>query len=183
MLQSIGELILSNDAQVEELQKLPDGPKSKEVIEMQALELARSYYHFIWAKCSEREKLTLFHLAKDGFLNSEHPELPSLLQKKLIKIDRNLQLMNNSFRNFVLEISDEENVVEFETKGPTSLWSKYALPIGIRLLVVGLGLIATQDELREGLLSIPALLPVVLTLPKLINLFQSGKSGISSVQG
>src|SRR5262249_14845295 len=73
----------------------------QEELTTEVLARARAYYRALWATCSKEEKMALFDLAQDGFVNATHPVLQRLGQHRLIVRDPRLRLMNESFRRFV----------------------------------------------------------------------------------
>ncbi len=115
-------------------------------------------YRAWWSICSDTEKLALFHLATDRFLNSQNPGVRTLLQKNLIRLNPDLQMINESFRQFILTVCEEEEISLLERKGPTSTWRKLVWPMGGFIILLAVFLISTQQDFRGLVLAfIPAL--------------------------
>ena len=64
---------------------------------------ADSYFHSLWRYCSISEKLTLIHVAEEGFANPYLNTVERLVDKGLLVFDPNLKLMSKEFERFVLE--------------------------------------------------------------------------------
>lgn len=131
----------------------------EDVVVPPALDLARPYYEGIWETCSDDEKLALFHLAKHRFLHSKNPELRVLMQKKLILREPDLRMLNESFRRFVLEKGEQEEIDLLEQRGPASIWSIVSRPMSFSLLTVMIFLLATQEHLRTVTMGFLTMLP------------------------
>ena len=144
-------------------------------------EMAHCYYQAIWESCSQSEKLTLFHLAKYGFLESKNRQMRMLRNKGLIVGGPYLTLLNESFKRYVLKQSQQEDIARLEELGPRSSWSVSVYPLIAGLLLIVLFLLSTQEAFRSVSLAflsvIPALLPV---LPKILSLGLGGKSATQS---
>src|SRR5205809_384076 len=119
---------------------------NREELVLEVLERARAYYRALWATCSREEKLALFDLAQDGFVNARSMVLRRLLEKELILRDPDLQLMNKSFRRFVRESESLEKVSSL-WEGAWSPWPAVRRTLIGGVSVVALIVFLTQPQL------------------------------------
>jgi hypothetical protein len=168
-LQSIGEGI-ANQRNIST--QTPEG------VTRQVFVQAMPYYKSIWRVCSDDEKLTLSHLAHDGLLSSNDPDLERLMKKGLIVREPAVRLMNESFKCFVLGVEDGEAMAECEAKAKkSSNWEVLKVPLSIGVASVIVFLLLTQREIYNSALPIiTAITAGVPTFFKLISVF-SGDSG------
>ena len=143
----------------------------------QFLQIGWPYYQALWQSCSLSEKLALFHLALDGYLHADNPELTSLSQKGLVRLEPDLQLMNDSFRQFVLHLGSNLQLSKWEKQATQDTWGRLKWPF---LMIFG-GIILffffTQQEFKNSFITLISLLPILLpALPELPFLFSQQKS-------
>jgi hypothetical protein len=86
------------------------------------------YYQSLWESCSVPEKLALYHVASDGYLHTHNPELVGLCQKGLLRLDPDIQLLNESFRSFVMEIATNTGIAEWEAGDSPDTWARLKYP-------------------------------------------------------
>jgi len=55
----------------------------------------------VWKECTVEEKIALYDLATDGFLNSKNRSISSLLKRGLLSFSA-LRVANDSFRDVIL---------------------------------------------------------------------------------
>ncbi len=123
------------------------------------------------------ERLTLFHLAKYGFLDSRNRQHRILRHKGIIVGGPCLTLLNESFKRYVLKQSQQEEIARLEELGPRSSWSVLVYPLIAGLLLIVLFLISTQEEFRSVSFAFLSIIPVLLPhLPKILGLGLGGKS-------
>ena len=132
---------------------------------------ATTYYKFVWESCTPHEKLTLAHVARDGFLSPNDPDLPKLLRRRLIVLKPEVRLMNKSFRLFVLVQSrNDEDVIRTEGEArSSSSWQYLKVALSVPVIVVMVFLFATQRDLYNSMLV--ALTSIVGGLPVIFNFF------------
>ena len=139
------------------------------------------YYRSLWESCSGHEKLALYHVASDGYLHTHNPELMALCQKGLLRLNPDIQLLNASFRSFVLEIATKTRVAEWEEGTISDTWARLKYPFLLVFGVIVVFLFATQQEFKNSFITLISLLPVLLpALPELPLLFSGQKSTNSS---
>ncbi|MDF9798631.1 hypothetical protein OKW21_003894 [Catalinimonas alkaloidigena] len=112
----------------------------KEEIILKIQSMAQPFYFSLWNTCSKEEKYLLYDLAMDGFVNTQNERgLKKLLEKGLIYYHESLQVMNESFRNFILStIKESESLAmekELRRSGTWSLYSSVFLILLISLIV------------------------------------------------
>ncbi|HYV12231.1 MAG TPA: cache domain-containing protein [Pyrinomonadaceae bacterium] len=136
---------------------------------------ATTYYKFVWKSCSRHEKVTLAHLARDGFVSPNDPDLQQLVRRGFIVRDPEVRLMNESFRLFVIDKcrTDEDVAVTEGEARKSSSWQYLKIALYVAVVVVMVFLFATQRDLYNttlvALTSILGGLPVILNF---FNLFQ-----------
>jgi hypothetical protein len=151
-----------------------------QVIE-EVLVQARTYYKFVWESCSPGEKLTLAHLATDGLLTPNDPDIPRLVRRGLIVRDPVVRLINESFRLFVLTespIDNEVAVTESEARKGSN-WQYMKVALVVTVVVIMVFLFATQRDLyNSSLVALTSIAAGVPTVFSFFNLFQN-KGGAS----
>ena len=119
--------------------------------------LADGYYRVIWLNCTSDERLALYQLAKDDWLNPLNEVAISLLfQKELIHRDGDYRpmnvispthlihqdgayrLMNVSFRRFILEAVTAREVAIWKKQENLSLWPALRMAFWLAVFLVGL---------------------------------------------
>ena len=144
---------------------------------------ANTYYNLIWESCSPSEKLTLAHLAVDGFLSINDPDIRQLVRRGLIVRDQEIHLINESFRLFVLDKShsDKEVAVTEGEARKSSSWQYLKVALSVTVVGLMVFLFATQRDLYNSTLlaltSIAAGVPAVFNF---FNLFQRSMGGASN---
>ncbi|MGE0474557.1 MAG: cache domain-containing protein [Nitrospirales bacterium] len=147
----------------------------------QFLRIGWPYYLAIWQSCSLSEKLTLFHLALDGYLHADNPDLTSLSQKGLVRLEPDLQLMNESFRKFVLQLGTNFHLSQWEQQATQDTWGRLKWPFLMIFGIIILFFFFTQQEFKNSFITLISLLPILLpALPELPVLFSSQKTSSPS---
>lgn len=142
---------------------------------------ARPYYTAVWNACSGEEKLTLTRLAQYGLLSPKDPDTEGLMMKGLILRDPAIRLMNESFKQFILNIPNDKALAKCEADAKSSSnWEVLKVPLTIGLLSVAAFLLLTQRELYNS--AVPFITGLAAGLPsllKLVSMFQGSgaKSG------
>ncbi|MBL1215683.1 MAG: cache domain-containing protein [Ignavibacteriae bacterium] len=158
-------------------------PVEKIILEIE--EMAHGYYESIWSACSDKEKIFLYDLADDLVLNDKNKEvIKVLLYKGLITNNRYFDLMNRSFRNYIITKfeSDETRRVlkKYYGKGQ---WSNYRAPIILLILALAF-FIAFQENILSNLTSIiTSIIAIIGLVTKLSGLLPTGLGGNSGGGG
>jgi hypothetical protein len=164
------------------MRAFPDWPTwSPEEMKEQIRLTAFPYYRSLWESCSIHEKLALFHVATDGFLHTHNPELVTLSQKGLLRFDPDLQLLNESFRSFVMETARNSRIAGWEEGATSDTWARLKYPFLLVFGVIVIFLFATQQEFKNSFITLLSLLPILLpALPELPLLLTGQKNTGSS---
>ena len=96
------------------------------------LQLADGLYRMIWNSTTADERLVLYQLAADGWVNPlNRVAMAHLVRKRLIFFSATagelkergpLELMNESFRRFILAVQDPDEVQSWESDDQGILW-------------------------------------------------------------
>lgn len=164
-----------NDTLAEIEQKLKKEGKKKELetfkeeLLLKIQTLASPFYYALWNACSKDEKFFLYDLSTDDFANTKNTDvIIKLLEKGLIYCDESLHIINESFRNFILNI-DKTEALEMERElQRNGTWKVYSSVI----VLVIIGLIAFFIFANESIIEqfsaliagLAAVLPYVLRL-------------------
>jgi len=139
------------------------------------------YYQALWQSCSLTEKLALYHIAVDGYVHADNPDLTSLSQKGLIRLTPDLQLMNDSFRQCVLQLGMNFQLSKWEKQTRPDTWGQLKLPFLLIFGTILLFFFFTQQEFKNSFITLMSLLPILLpALPELPTLFTGPKNPQSS---
>jgi hypothetical protein len=99
------------------------------------LDLADSYYHVLWASLSTTERLVLYQLARDGWSNPKNlAAIQQLESKQLVRRNPMYQIINESFRRFVLSPEHAEEIARWEKLEQQSTWH------AMRFVVIAIGI-------------------------------------------
>lgn len=159
-------------------------PIDREDVILHVQSLAKSYYHTLWASCTDREKLLIYDLSEDGFVNEKNAQtIDSLLNKGILVVeDSKLRLFNRSFRNFVLTVIDRNVALKAElVKANEGSWSKFRTPLVVIIIALGAFVMVTQQgALNNALSFFGALATALLTAHKIFQSFQTLRGSKSS---
>ena len=142
---------------------------------------AEGYYQSLWMKCSRDEKVVLGHLAEDGLVNEKNRRLVRrLMARGLIRRRPVFQLMNETFRRFVLSPACRSEVQQLEPTDP-SPWDRIRLPFFAVFAAGGVFFLGTQKELLEGAMPVVAAFTAGLpVLVKVADLFGGRRAGAAA---
>jgi hypothetical protein len=156
--------------------------RAREEVIQEVFDAAREYYKDIWGQLDRSQATALFHLAKDRFVYARNPALRFLLKKGYVIMAPHLQVMNESFRRFVVTAGERERLIDRERRGAGSPWVRSWRPVGIGLTCVAIFLMWTQEDYRAITLAFVTALPALLeTLPQLGSNIMRGKPDSASV--
>jgi hypothetical protein len=129
---------------------------------------AANDYSDLWDSCTSSEKMVLFHLAEDGFVNGrDRKTIRRLMARGLIQRGPHFQLISEAFRRFVLSAQCRSEAAAI--KGPPpSAWDMIKLPFLAVLLASIVFFFATQRELFNS--SVAVITGLTAALPALIKL-------------
>ncbi len=155
---------------IEIAQRRDEKVSADEIVE-EVLIQASTYYKLLWESCTPTEKLTLTHLAIDGFVSPNDPDLAQLVRRGLIVRDPEVRLMNRSFRYFVLGVCRMDDDVA-ETEGQarkSSSWQYMKVALIVAVAVLMLFLFSTQRDLYNS--TLVAVTSIAAGLPAIFNIF------------
>lgn len=186
-----GNIELSPALEAAEKQKDIDSHKHRDVKEEVLLKIqsmAQPFYFSLWNTCSKEEKYLLYDLAMDGFVNTKNERgLKKLLEKGLVYYNESLQVMNESFRNFILStIKASESLAMEKELRQSGTWSLYSTLFLI--LVMGLILfvaLSQQEIISQFVALLAGLATAIPYLLRFSGFFSSltGKSKIAVQAG
>jgi hypothetical protein len=133
-------------------------PHEKIILKIE--EYAMVYYESIWEACSNSEKILLYDISDDMLLNDKNKRvIKILLYKGLLKNNGYIDIMNKSFRNFIVNKFESEYKAEYIKKYESSgKWRSYRAPILLIVLALAF-FIALQENILS---SITSILPVII---------------------
>ena len=144
-------------------------------------ERAETYFAGLWSSCRQDEKLLLYQLAHNGLANGRNRRtLRRLMARGLVRRNPNLELFSESFRLYVLESADRENLVKIarENRG-ASTWDSLRLPFFVIIISFLLLLFATQKDMLTTTTALATALTTGLpVLMKLIGSFTERRSDV-----
>jgi len=133
------------------------------------LDLLQPLYRRLWASCSSAEKLLLYRIAREGFVNRHAREiLHPLFRRGLVTADPNWRIVNDSFREFVTVAEEPDVISKWQSRGGTSPWSRMKTPILASVAVLGIFFFTTQREALNQ--SLGLLAAMTASIPGLVNL-------------
>jgi hypothetical protein len=150
-------------------QKHREGLTPDAIIDLIA-DRAGAYYRALWTTCSKQERLALFQLAADGWVNPKNKDaIQELDRRGLITSQRGFRIMNETFRRFVSASTYPNEVADWETQERQSTWRALKLSLGIAGLLGGVWLFYAQQEFFDSSLAyIGGSITAATTLLKLV---------------
>jgi hypothetical protein len=140
-----------------------------------SVEEFREFYHYIWQKCSEKERCLLVDLAKDGLMNFKNTaEIYLLIRKGVLIIHKDeVKLLSASFRAYILEnmpaLQVDQLMIAHQKNGA---WQSFRTPLLVILLSVAAFIFFTQEQIWQRIMALLA--GFTTSLPLLMNIFSSG---------
>src|SRR5208283_1836935 len=118
----------------------------EEALVIQVREMADGYYRVIWLNCTNDERLALYQLAKDDWLNPLNKvAISHLVRKRLISkvvpgdartTDGAYRLMNVSLRAFILEAVSERELALWAKQQNLGLWPALRMALVMAAILV-----------------------------------------------
>ena len=103
----------------------------------------------IWRSCQTEEKIALFDVAEDGFLNPKNKSIRTLLKRGLLALSP-LQLGSESFRELIQTEGANDKSLAPENQEEPSLWRMMKWPLLVALLGMAVFLFFNQRSVFEG---------------------------------
>jgi hypothetical protein len=127
----------------------------------------QAYFGSLWRYCSRPEKLTLVHVAQEGFANPHQgTAVKSLVKKGLLVFHPNLMLMNREFETFVLQKASSLDIRNWEQTQGSFGWRQMRWIFALILLGALIFLAGTQESWIK---SVTAMLAGVATALEVIS--------------
>ena len=151
---------------------------SEDTIASEILERADPYYRLIWHECSREQKFVLSQLALDGLLNPTNGRaVRQLVRRGLIAKDPQFRILNESFRRFLRSAATPQLRQGWLRDSRQSGWGKAHGVFFTTMLVIGVFLLTTQNELFQSSAGyVTTALGGFGTLAKLLNTVRGGGS-------
>ena len=107
---------------------------------------SEAYYQSIWSTCSIDEKITLIHLARNGFVPHKDALVVRLLMRKGLVNSEQYRLLNRSFAEFVLT-AEKSSVIRAWKRNQESSWDDIRTPLITVVLLIVAFIFITQRQL------------------------------------
>jgi hypothetical protein len=144
------------------------------------------YYRAVWHSCSRSERLALRQLAEEGVVNPRNrPVLASLMRDGLILRQPTFRIINETFRQFIVEAVSPDTVAAWEREGVPVSWGIIKATLLTVALGLGAMLVLTQEQLLDAWIGyVPTFAAAVSTaVPAVIRLFGSFQGGTPADTG
>ncbi len=142
--------------------------------------VAHNYYLSLWNSLTFEEQYVLFDIAEDGLVNHKNFEsLSQLHMKGLIINNGRPEVMNKSFRNFILtEVQVGHLALPDDSHKKDSLWSKFKGPFFVVFLALLFFIYYTQKESFNALTAV--ITGFAAAIPAFLNFFNTFKTKSST---
>jgi hypothetical protein len=174
---------LEAEADLRRTLKMSDPDTDQRRLLDELCERAETYFAGLWSSCREDEKLLLFQLAHNGLANGKNRRtLRRLMARGLVRRNPNLELFSESFRLYVIEAAERENIVAIarESRG-ASTWDSLRLPFFVIIISFLLVLFATQKDMLTTTTALATALTTGLPLlMKLVGAFAEKRSDVKA---
>jgi hypothetical protein len=143
---------------------------------------ARPFYEGVWNACATDERVVLRQLAEEGLINPNNPAaIARLLNAGLIRRGQTFQIVNETFRRYVLGAASHDVVSAWEREGVCVPWGTIATTgVTVAFGLAGL-LLLTQEQLVDAWISyVPALAPAIPTVWKVLASAQKGRIEVAA---
>jgi hypothetical protein len=129
-------------------QKVPL-PSRQEIVGIVA-DRADAYYRMLWAGLTGSERLVLYQLTLDGWVNPKNVHaIHQLEQKQLIYRQPMYRILNNSFRSFIRSSEHEKEIAEWQKKEQESTWQVLRFVLIAAVIGVGVWLLYAQAQIFQ----------------------------------
>jgi len=151
-----------------DLHEMPD----RDHVINQLLDQVETYYRLLWSVSGKDERMVLHRIGQEGFVSWRSRELVRrLVHRGLIRMAPNPELMNESFRRFVLRAELPEVFQKWAAEEGASAWARLRNPISFAILATLVFLFATQPQLfNQSLAFTTALAAMAPALVRLVAL-------------
>jgi hypothetical protein len=148
---------------------------------------AEPYYRALWSACSTEQKLALRQLAEEDVVNPRnHAVILSLVRSGLVVRTAVFRILNDTFKQFVLQAVPADTIAAWERQGIKTPWGSIRTALVTCAVAVGGFLILTEQQLVGTWIGVvPALVPTVVVpaMPTLLKLFASREPKTAEAAG
>jgi hypothetical protein len=126
----------------------------------------------IWENCTSEEKLALYDLASDGFVNHNNPAIPALVERRLI-LYPSLKLRDAKLENLVKREGARKSTFRSLAEDAPSTWQTLKWPLGIVMIAAAAFLFFSQRHAFDTSLGfIGALVTGLTAIYKLLDVLR-----------
>ncbi len=164
-----GKIILQKE------DKIFEAPEGQEEVILQLQHLLSPAYDAMWNELKSNERFLLYDFALDGFTNYKNVDLLYGLYRKglIVKHDQQLQLMNHSFRAYLLGKTDTDEIEQLQDElSAGSTWKNLRNVFLVLFFAILIFLFATQQDVSNRILAIVSGLATLV--PLLLRIFDRG---------
>jgi hypothetical protein len=131
---------------------------------------ASPYYQALWNACTADERLLLHQIAEEDVVNPQnHALVRDLMKVGLIVRSRAVEIMNRTFREFVLHAPSASLVSSWERRDVAIPWASVEIAMMTVVVILAGLLVVTQEQLLHAWIGfLPTLLPAAQKLWKTI---------------
>jgi hypothetical protein len=138
-------------------------------------DLAHAHYRTVWSTLTDRQRLVLIHLARNGFVNPNSrtwPVVRHLAEQGLLRRTPAPRLMNKTFARFVEQVETEEQVRKWERAAGMSTWNRIRNAFMVASILLAVFLFQTQPQLLTSISGIlAAAVGLTATVSNLLGFF------------
>jgi hypothetical protein len=133
-------------------------------VEASVLDRATEYYRVLWSGLTATERLALYQLALDGWVNPKNTAALQQLESKLLICRVPIyRIMNVSFRKFVSSPEHASEIEQWEKQRKQSTWRVLRLFLVGVAAIAGIWLLHSQAALSHELAAYIAAVATLLT--------------------
>lgn len=155
---------------------------NQEEIVLLVQDYVKSYYYALWNALTKREKFAVFDMSKDGFINAKNVSVINTLLKKGLFVlkDNKIDLMNQSFKNFVLSVLTSEELEQMNTEvRKKGKWGNIRIILILiilsMLILIGFGRPDFFKNMNKILIALAGIMTVLPTITKVFSFTQKIK--------
>jgi hypothetical protein len=126
--------------------------EGREEVILQIQEMAESYYRGVWNSFSTMEKLMLYDLAKDCFVNTRNLSvLRVLMLKGAITCYDSIRVMNQSFNDFILRtVKEDEEVAMEKLMKQKGTWNSIQMILVLVFIAIAVFISLSEQQLMQN---------------------------------
>ena len=108
------------------------------ILSNQVREVMEGYYRMVWNTTTKEERLVLYQLSRDGWINPKNKRaIGHLMRRRIILVGEvGYRTLSSSFARFVVDVQPQHEIEEWIAEEKASVWQ--SLRIGLYSLVVAI---------------------------------------------